>query len=65
MNTHFGAIESLVRVLVGLPMAVAYFYARHYDSRLAYLFLIVGLALLAAGLDYELKATATTGRRSK
>ena len=65
MNNHFGTIESLVRVLIGLPTAVAYFYLRHFDTRIASLLLAVGLALLAAGLDHELRASAVTERRSK
>ena len=65
MNHHPGAIESLVRVLIGLPTSVSYFYIRHFDTRLAYLLLAIGLALLAAGLDYELQTSAISQRRIK
>jgi predicted benzoate:H+ symporter BenE len=65
MNTNIGRLESVVRVLIGLPMAIAYFYMRHFDPRLATLFLISGLALLAAAMEYELTAPVRMGRRSK
>jgi hypothetical protein len=65
MNNHFGSIESLVRVLIGLPISMSYFYLRHYDTRLAYLLLAAGLAMMAAALDYELRASPIVERRSK
>jgi hypothetical protein len=65
MNPHIGHLESVVRVLIGLPMSVAYFYMRHYDPSIAYLLLAAGLALLTAGMEYELRTPGTAERGSK
>jgi hypothetical protein len=45
-----GWVEQVVRFLIGLPIATAYFYARHFDMTWAYAFLAAGLILLIAGL---------------
>ena len=45
-----GWLEPTVRLLIGLPTAMAYFYVRHLSTNWAYFFLGVGLAIMATGL---------------
>jgi hypothetical protein len=59
------SLETIVRVLIGLPLATAYFYTRHFDTTLAYVFLAAGLMVLTAALGREFKTeTQTTSRRT-
>ena len=58
-------IETLVRVFLGLPIATAYFYVRHFNENYAYLLLIAGMVFLIAGMKSELSqpVVAVHGKR--
>jgi hypothetical protein len=47
---NLGWLERTVRFLIGLPMATAYFYARHLSMNWAYVWLGIGVAIMMTGL---------------
>src|SRR3954465_3875047 len=50
MTYQIGWVERAVRLLVGAPMAVSYFYLRHFSVQGAWAMLSVGLVILVSGL---------------
>jgi hypothetical protein len=53
MHFNGGFIERLVRFLIGLPMATAYAYVRHFDITWAYGLLVMGGAVMATSFFGE------------
>jgi hypothetical protein len=53
MHFNGGFIERTVRFLIGLPMATAYAYVRHFDMSWAYGLLVMGGAVMATSFFGE------------
>jgi len=50
MKCNIGWVEQIVRLLIGLPTAGAYFYVRHFSLLWAVALLVIGVSLMVTAI---------------
>jgi len=50
MNCNVGWLEQVVRLMIGVPTAGAYFYVRHFSFIWSIVLLVIGVSLLVTAI---------------